>query len=124
MFLDGGSMWVIRWILTALFIAFVIGFAMQNTEQHVNVIFFRWQSIDLPLWVVMYLAFIAGMIFWLFVTIYRVIGLNYENHKCRKEISKLQAELYHLRNASVEESILPLESDLKVSKKHRTSQKE
>jgi len=97
---------------------------MQNTEQHVNVIFFKWQSIDLPLWVVMYVAFIAGMIFWLFVTIYRVIGLNYDNRKCHKEISKLQAELLHLRNASVEESILPLESDIKVTKKHRTSKKE
>ena len=117
-------MWVVKWILTALLIAFVIGFAMQNTEQSVNVIFLKWESIDLPLWIVMYLAFIAGMLFWLFVSIYRIIGMNLENRKCRKEISKLQAELYHLRNATVEESILPLESDLKGTKKLKSSHKE
>ena len=117
-------MWVVKWILTALFIAFVIGFAMQNTEQQVNVIFLKWESIDLPVWVVMYIAFIAGMFFWLFVSIVRIFGLNYENHKCRKEIAKLQAELYHLRNASVEESILPMESDLAVVKRSKTIQKE
>lgn len=117
-------MWVLKWILTAFFIAFAIGFAMQNSEQHVNVIFFKWQSIDLPLWIVMYVAFIAGMFFWLFVSIYRVIHLNFENHKCRKEIAKLQAELYYMRNASVEESILPLESDLKTTKQVQVSRKE
>ncbi len=96
---------ILKWILAVAFIAFVIGFAMQNTEQRVSVLFLRWQSVELPLWIIMYVSFVAGMVFWLLVTIVRLLGFQLENIKCKKEIKKLNAELDRLRNVSVEESV-------------------
>jgi uncharacterized integral membrane protein len=108
-------MWIVRWILGAIFIALIIGFAMQNTEQKVNVIFLKWQSIDMPLWVIMYVAFISGMLFWLVVSILRVVTLKVENRKGKKEIQKLKDELNRLRNVSVEESDLPVDTGDELS---------
>ena len=109
-------MWILKWIILAIFVIVIIGFAMQNTMQNVSVNFIQWQSIDLPLWVIMYGAFAAGICFWLFVSIFHVLKLKSENRKCKKEIKKLENELNRLRNVSVEESILPIEEKLLVEK--------
>ena len=101
-------MWVIKWILMLLAVVFLIGFAMQNADVHVPIRFYKWETInDLPLWVVMYLSFIAGMIFWLVVSIYQMVGLKAENRKSLKRAKLLEQELNRLRNAAVEEVELP-----------------
>jgi uncharacterized integral membrane protein len=97
-------MWIVRWVLGAILIALIIGFAMQNTEQKVTIFFIKWQSVEMPLWVIMYVAFICGMLFWLFVSILRIVALKVENRKGKKEIQKLKDELNRLRNVSVEET--------------------
>jgi len=101
-------MWMIKWLLAALLIAFVIGFAMQNTGQMVTVSFLHWQSGSLHLWSVMYLAFAIGLFTWLVVSIFQTISLRAENTRIGKEVSKLHEELDRLRNISVEESIVSL----------------
>ncbi|MBN2000395.1 LapA family protein [candidate division KSB1 bacterium] len=116
---------ILKWILAVVFIAFIIGFAMQNMEQKVIVQFIKWQSVELPLWIIMYASFVGGMIFWLLVSIIRLLGFQLENMKCKKEIKKLSAELDRLRNVSVEESVnensgkseLPMISDALTSSK-------
>ena len=100
-------MWIIRWIVLALFVIVIIGFAMQNTEQQVSVAFLKWQTINLPLWVVMYVSFAAGVLFWLIVSIFQIITLKTRNRKAQKEIARLKEELNRLRNVSVEEAVLP-----------------
>ncbi len=101
-------MWIIRWILIVISIIFLIGFAMQNAETSVPVNFYKWTTAsDLPLWLVMYLSFVAGMVFWLFVSIYQVLSLKGENRKIQKKMKSLEEELNHLRNVSVEDAVLP-----------------
>ncbi len=101
-------MWIIRWILTLLAVAFLIGFAMQNADVHVPIRFYRWETInDLPLWLVMYVSFIAGMIFWFFVSLFQILGLKTAQRRYVRRIRSLENELKSLRNAAVEEVLAP-----------------
>ncbi|NOY59417.1 MAG: LapA family protein [Calditrichaeota bacterium] len=100
-------MWILRWIIGALLIILIIGFALQNTDQQVTVTFIQWQSVNLPLWVVMYVSFAVGILFWLVVSILQILGLKNTNRKSQKEIKKLRQELDRLRNVSVEEAVSP-----------------
>ncbi len=100
-------MWILRWIVGALIIILIIGFALQNTNQQVTVTFVKWQSVNLPLWVVMYVSFAVGILFWLVVSILQILGLKNTNRKSQKEIKKLRQELDRLRNVSVEEAVTP-----------------
>lgn len=101
-------MWILRWIVGALLIILIIGFALQNTDQQVTVTFIKWQSVNLPLWVVMYVSFAVGILFWLVVSILQILGLKNTNRKNQKEIKKLRQELDRLRNVSVEEAVAPV----------------
>ncbi|MBN1560998.1 LapA family protein [candidate division KSB1 bacterium] len=105
-------MWIIKWILIVLVVIFLIGFAMQNAQVNVPLRFMKWETVnDMPLWLIMYLSFIGGMIFWLAVSIYQVISLKNENRKWQKKTRQLESELNRLRNVSVEDSVLPTGSD-------------
>ena len=108
-------MWIIRWIVSAILVILIIGFAMQNTDVMVPVKFWKWQtSTDLPLWVVMYASFVTGMLFWVVISIIQMVGLRSENRAQKKEVKKLKDELNRLRNVSVEESLItPTQKSLK-----------
>ncbi len=101
-------MWIVKWIVMVIAVIFLIGFAMQNADISVPIRFFKWETVnDLPLWLVMYLSFIAGMIFWLAVSIYQVISLKTESKRWQKKTKNLESELNRLRNVSVEDSVVP-----------------
>ena len=100
-------MWIVKWIIGAILVILIIGFAMQNSTELVPVKFWKWETMqDLPLWVVMYISFTAGILFWVIISIYQMLGLKIENRKVRKELRKLKEELDRLRNVSIEESTL------------------
>lgn len=101
-------MWIIRWVFAALLIVFIIGFAVQNTQQQVTVSFLHWQSKEVHLWVVMYIAYAAGIFSWLIISIFHAISLRAENTIIKKDGTKLREELDRLRNLSVEESVSSL----------------
>ena len=103
-------MWIVRWILIAIIVLVIIGFAMQNTSQTASVEFIKWRTINLPLWVIMYSSFAFGILFWLVVSIVHIISLKNENRKCKKENRKLRAELDSLRNAAVDDTFTDVES--------------
>ncbi len=104
-------MWIVKWILIVVAVIFLIGFAMQNADVSVPIKFYKWETInDLPLWLVMYLSFITGMIFWLAVSIYQVVSLKGESRKWQKKVKTLESELNRLRNVSVEDSVVPEET--------------
>jgi uncharacterized integral membrane protein len=113
-------MWILRWIVLAILIIAVIGFAMQNTDQYVSVQFITLQSIQLPLWVVMYASFAVGVLFWLVVSIFHIFSLKRENRKREKELKKLRQELNQLRNVSVEDTVIP-ETNASDAGKHQVS---
>jgi uncharacterized integral membrane protein len=96
-------MWIVRWIIGALMVIVAIGFAMQNTDISVSVRFLKWQSLDLPLWLVMYASFVVGIIFWLVVSIFQILVFKNSLRKKQKEVRILKEELDRLRNVSVED---------------------
>ncbi|MBD3383627.1 DUF1049 domain-containing protein [candidate division KSB1 bacterium] len=116
-------MWIIKWIFIALVIIVLIGFAMQNTEQTVTIRFLSYQSIPLPLWVVMYISFAIGLLTWLLISIFQLVKSKAVIHKFKKENNRLKGELDRLRNVSVEETVIP-GSDKGVSKETNSSDKE
>jgi len=104
-------MWIVRWIFIVIGVVFLIGFAMQNADISVPIKFYKWETInDLPLWLVMYVSFVAGMIFWLLVSIYQVITLKSAARKSDKRAEQYKAELERLRNVSVDDAVLPVKS--------------
>ncbi len=101
-------MWVIRWIFIVAAVIFLIGFAMQNASVTVPIKFYKWETVnELPLWLVMYASFAAGMVFWLIISIVQVLSLRKQARQAEKRAEKLQAELKRLRNVSVEDAMIP-----------------
>lgn len=96
-------MWILRWLIGALILLLVIGFALQNTEQEVSVRFLTWQTPNLPLWVFLYAAFALGVLTWLVVSIAHSLSLRAQVRRAQKEAKRLQQELDRLRNLAVEE---------------------
>jgi uncharacterized integral membrane protein len=111
--LRGYVMWILRWFFAAGFIILGIGFAMQNADQLVTISLLHWKSQNTPLWVVMYLAFAMGVVFWMIVSLFKAVTLRTENQRIVKETKKLKEELDRLRNISVEEAIAFLDSNAK-----------
>jgi uncharacterized integral membrane protein len=100
-------MWAIRWLVAALTILLILGFALQNNEKQISVIFIKgaYESSDLPIWVIIYASFALGMIFWLFFSIFQVFGLKAQIRKMRNENLRIQKELNNLRNLSIDDEI-------------------
>lgn len=108
-------MWIVRWIFWVLALLFLILFATQNATQTVTIEFFWWRSIPIPLWVVMYLSFLVGLLVWFIGSIFKVIQLRSEVKKTKKENVLLKRELDELRNIPIDEetgSIDDLDSEL------------
>ncbi len=97
-------MWIVKWILGAVLIIIVLGFAFYNQDQvaHVKVGF--WTSPEVPLYLIVYFAFSLGILTWLFVSIFKILQLKVECRQLNKENKLLTDELNRLRNLSVEEA--------------------
>jgi uncharacterized integral membrane protein len=108
-------MWVVKWILGALIILFVLGFAVQNNDpaQQVSLIFLKgkWETEPVPIWLVAYAAFAIGVLFWLIVSIFQVFQLSAQIRQIRKENKNIRQELDGLRNLSIDDLSLS-EDDL------------
>jgi|YNPNPStandDraft_1061719.scaffolds.fasta_scaffold51618_2 uncharacterized integral membrane protein len=99
-------MWFVRWIGAILVVLVLVVLATQNSALQVVVRFYKWQSVEMPLWVVMYLSYAAGLLSWLVISLIRVLGLRRALRRLTKENERLKSELGRLRNISVEEGIL------------------
>jgi len=98
-------MWIFKWIFGALLIIIILGFAIQNQEQAVSVHIVSWESPVVPLYLIVFLSFIAGMITWFAVSIFKIFSLKQQNFTLQREAKKVKDELNRLRNASIEEEI-------------------
>lgn len=97
-------MWILRWLLGAVTIIVVLGFALQNQEQTASVMILKWQSPVLPLYIYLYFAFGAGLLFWALLTAVNMIKLKGNIHRLQKENQKIRAELNRLRNIDIDEA--------------------
>ena len=102
-------MWIIRWLLGALLIIVILGFALQNQDQTASVQLLKWQSPVMPLYFFLYLAFIAGLLTWLLFSTLNILKVKGENLGYQREIKKLKAELNRMRNAGIEDEDLAIQ---------------
>ncbi len=98
-------MWIVRWIIAALVIIVVLGFAIQNQEATASVSFWTWTTPELPLYLMLYISFVLGIVFWLAISIVKMMQQKNACHKLQKEIKRLKNELDRLRNAHIDEDI-------------------
>lgn len=98
-------MWAIRWFLAVVVILMVLGFALQNSNETVDVVFLSnvWQYQNIQLWMVIYVSFGLGVLFWLIVSIFQVLQLKNEIRKLKKNYNEMYQELESLRNLPIEE---------------------
>jgi uncharacterized integral membrane protein len=104
-------MWIIRWIVIALFVIVILGFALQNQEQTTYVKILKWQSHNLPLYIFLYISFITGLVFWVLISALHILKLKGENFQLQRDNQKIRNELNRLRNANIEEEDIPTTFD-------------
>jgi len=90
--------WIVRWILIATIIIVILGLALQN-NQLVELTFFTWHSARIPVYMVIYLAFAAGMIVFMLLSIFRSVQQSLEIRRNKKTIRQLQEELDKIKSA-------------------------
>ena len=98
-------MWIIRWVIVALVIIIVLGFAIQNQEATSAVSFWTWTTPELPLYLLLYISFVLGIVFWLSISIAKMMQQKAECYKLQKEIKKLKNELDRMRNVHIEDEM-------------------
>ncbi|MDP8240660.1 MAG: LapA family protein [Candidatus Hatepunaea meridiana] len=92
-------MWIIRWIIIGIIVSIIVGLALQNTEP-VLITLFKWHSGQIPIYVVIYFSFLAGMLVFLLLAAYHQVRKTIELRQCKKEIRLLQEELDEINNTS------------------------
>ncbi len=96
-------MWVIRALLVMVLVVGMVGFSVLNSEERVTVQLHDTTYYNIPLIVVTYWSFVAGML----VTF--VLGLSYfwklslDLRDARRDNKRLLSELTALRNRPIEE---------------------
>ena len=98
-------MWILRWILGAILIIAILGFALQNQTQTVSVRILKWVSPVLPLYFFLYLSFIAGLLTWVLFSTLNILKLKGENHGLQRALRKTKEELNRLRNVNIDDEI-------------------
>lgn len=104
-------MWIFKWILIAIIILIILLFAFENQEQQTYIEFIKWRSVDLPLYIFLYISFGLGMLFWLFISIFKILKFKGKILGLTRVNQRLKEELDRLRNANIEEEIEPTELD-------------
>jgi len=90
-------------IFIVIVIGFMIGFVVLNSQTRVDLDVFGQKVINIPLSLVCFYSFIAGMIFILVFALADDVVLRNNLHKTRKENANLKKELDALRNLPIEE---------------------
>ncbi len=96
-------MWILRWLLFLIVIFFLVGFLSQNAEPKVQVQIITWQSPQLPLSFMLFLAALVGYIVSLLVAVINQLRLRSEISAQKRRNQALQNELERLRNFALEE---------------------
>ena len=95
-------MWAVRALLVIVLVVVIVGFSVLNSEQRVTIQLYNTTYYNVPLIVVTYWSFVAGML----VTF--ILGLSYfwklsiELREARRENKRLLSELTALRNRPIE----------------------
>ncbi len=104
-------MWMLKWLGIAVLLIILLGIAMLNVGQEVDVDLLIWQFQDLPLILVIFEAFIAGMLVWFLIAFFNELRLRNELRALRRGNEELGMELRAHRNQPLEEPEVTEEAD-------------
>ncbi|RKX69871.1 hypothetical protein DRP53_06820 [candidate division WOR-3 bacterium] len=90
---------ILSLIVMILFIIFLI----LNRSQYVDIRFLGFSYSGLPLFLVVFLSFLAGVFFALVIAVVNEIRIRNQLGRIKKENRRLKEELISLRNLPVEE---------------------
>ena len=94
---------IIQIIIYVILLAVLLVFAMQNNQEAVSVHFLNWQTVIMPVWILVLLSLIIGLLLGLAVTTTLVLQANKDKRTFQKELKKVKAELNRMRNVPIEE---------------------
>ena len=84
-------------LLTILLFLNLLGFVLTNLETRVDVTVWKTQQHNVPLFAVVILAVLAGIVYAGVIAVAEGANLRLSNHRLRREIQKLETELNYLR---------------------------
>ncbi len=87
--------------LTIVLFLNLLGFVLTNLETRVDVTVWRTQHHNVPLFAVVILAVLAGIIYAGVIAVAEGANLRLANHRLRREVQKLETELNYLRTQPV-----------------------
>lgn len=96
-------MWMLKWLGVAILLILLLGFAIQNLEQQVDIVLIFWHFQDVPLIVVILEAFIIGMLVWFIIAFVNEMRLRSQLRGISRDRDELSRELQTLRNLPLEE---------------------
>ena len=97
-------MWVLRVFLIMVIIMLVLGFAVYNSTQQININIFGREYFGVPLMVVVFWALVLGMLISFLLGVSYYFRIQSELRTQRKENKRLIEEITALRNLPLEES--------------------
>ncbi len=89
---------VIKSISTVVIVLAILGFSLQNMTM-TQVQIFRWQSGEIPMYLLVYLSFALGMLMFPLVAGVRFVKQKKEIYEKKREIKNLKDEIKKLRQS-------------------------
>lgn len=96
-------MWAFRYFLLLILIVIILGFAIYNSSQRVDINFPGYRFFDVPLIVVIFCAFCVGLLASFILTIAQSLRMSGDVRNSRRKVHHLEMELTALRNRSLED---------------------
>ena len=96
-------MWIIRWFFILSVMVLVLFIAIQNADETARFTFFSQTYLNVPLIVLLFAAYVIGMITWFIIAVIQNMQLKLEIRNLRKGNVQIQHELDDLRNISIDD---------------------
>ena len=96
-------MWMLKWLGVALLLILLLGFSMMNLDQFVDINLLFWQFDHVPLILVVFEAFVAGMLVWFIIAFVNELKLRSQLRTLSRDRNQVNEELQALRNQPLDE---------------------
>ena len=96
-------MWAIRMLLIIIFLIVSIGFFVSNANERVDVNILQTRYVDVPLMIVLLIAFAIGMVASFLIAVTYFFRISSEASGNKRMIKRLQAEITALRNRQIDQ---------------------
>ena len=96
-------MWAVRMFLTIIFLILAIAFYTYNMSERVDVNILHTRYLDVPLMVVLLIAFGAGMIASFLLAVTYFFRISSESAANKRLTKRLEAEITSLRNRQIDQ---------------------